>query len=98
MASFISNLWGSVFEPGTNGALIFATHASFACLQATLASLLYATRSYHFLFLSVISAGLWMAITWFVSELEKVKEWEREGERIRKLREGEKEGKEGKEE
>lgn len=91
MASFLSNLWGSVFLPGTNGALIFATHASFACLQATLASLLYATGSYHFLFLSVISAGLWVAIRWFVGEVEKVKE----GERIRELTKlGVKEGKE----
>lgn len=91
MASFFSDIWGSVFLPGTNGALIVATHASFACLQATLAALLYATGSYHFLFLSAISAGLWAAITWFVSELEKVKE----SERIQKLTElGEKEGKE----
>ena len=88
--SFLTSLWTSVFEPGTNQALIIATHASFACLQSTLAALLIATRSWHFVFLSLLCGGLWAAITWFVREVERVQEWEREGERLRKLREEEK--------
>lgn len=78
MAQFITDIWESVFTPGTNQSVVVATYASFAALQATLLALLVATRSWHFVFLSIICACLWAAIAWFVNELEAVKRAERE--------------------
>ncbi|EEY18350.1 conserved hypothetical protein [Verticillium alfalfae VaMs.102] len=69
MASFAENLWNSVFTPGTTPTLLYATNASFAALQLTLLALLAATRSIHFVILSVLCAGLWRAINWFAAEL-----------------------------
>lgn len=91
MANFLSDIWESVFHPGTNRSLVIATYASFAALQATLFALLVATRSYHFVFLSIICACLWITISWFINELEAVKKVEAEAERLRKLRQGEEE-------
>lgn len=70
---FIQDLWDSVFQPGTPPALVQATHASFALLLATLAWMVYHTGSIHFINLFVISAALWAAVTWFLSELAKAK-------------------------
>ncbi|KAF8543820.1 ER protein Pkr1-domain-containing protein [Trichophaea hybrida] len=86
MSQFISEIWASVFEPGTNRSVLVATYTSFATLQATLFALLLATRSWHFVFLSIICACLWSAVVWFVNELEAVKKVEAEAERIRELR------------
>lgn len=86
MSKFITDIWESVFEPGTNRSVILATYASFAALQTTLVALLIATRSWHFVFLNVICGGLWGAIVWFVNELEEVKRVETEAERLRKLK------------
>lgn len=71
MASFVGELWESVFTPGTTPTLLIATNVTFAALQAILAALLYVTFSIHFLILSVISAGLWTAINWFARELKE---------------------------
>lgn len=70
MASFLEDLWGSVFTPGTTPTLLIATNASFAALQFLLLILLLATYSVHFLILSILSAGLWYAINWFAQELQ----------------------------
>ncbi|KAL7267529.1 SMK killer toxin resistance protein [Rhizina undulata] len=86
MSQFISDIWASVFQPGTNSSLVLATHVSFALLQATLFLLLVATYSWHFVFLGAICAGLWAAITWFIREVEEIRRVEMEGERLRKLR------------
>lgn len=69
MASFVEELWNSIFTPGTTPTLLIATNASFAALQLVLLALLLATYSIHFLILSVICAGLWAAINWFANEL-----------------------------
>lgn len=86
MSQFINDIWNSVFEPGANQSVLIATYGSLAALQATLFALLLATRSWHFVFLSIVCACLWAAIVWFVNELEAVKKVETEAVRIRGLR------------
>lgn len=69
MASFVQELWESIFTPGPTPTLLIATNVTFAALQIVLAGLLFATYSIHFMVLSVISGGLWAAINWFAREL-----------------------------
>lgn len=83
MSKFFEDLWLSVFEPGTNKSLVLATHASFALLQTTFLLLIIGTRSLHFVVLSLICAGLWTAITWFIREVEAI----RKAEELEKERE-----------
>lgn len=89
MADFLSNLWNSVFTPGTTPTLLLATNATFALLQLLLFALLVATFSIHFLVLSVLSGGLWWSINWFAVELHAAQAKEEEAERLRKRRHGE---------
>lgn len=70
---FITDLWDSVFQPGTTPALIQATHGSFFLLMLVLGWMVYHTGSIHFINLFVIAGCLWAAVTWFLSELKKVK-------------------------
>ena len=70
MASFIEDLWSSVFTPGPTPSLLIATNATFAALQFLLLILLIATYSIHFLILSVLSGGLWYSINWFAREMQ----------------------------
>ena len=70
MANFFEELWNSVFTPGPTPTLLVATNASFAALQLILLALLVATYSVHFIVLSLLCAGLWWSINWFVAELE----------------------------
>ncbi|KAL2861283.1 ER protein Pkr1-domain-containing protein [Aspergillus pseudodeflectus] len=69
MASFIEDLWSSIFTAGPTPTLLFATNVSFAALQTLLLVLLLATYSIHFVFLSIISGGLWYMINWFAREV-----------------------------
>lgn len=71
MASFFSELWASIFTPGTTPTLLLATNISFAALQITLCVLLYVTSSIHFVFLNLIAGGLWAGVNWFVKEVEE---------------------------
>lgn len=73
MASFFSELWESVFQPGTNPALIKATHGSFVLLILSLLSLIYITRSIHFVNLLVIACILYGIVVWFIGELQQAK-------------------------
>lgn len=84
MASFIEELWTSIFTPGTTPTLLIATNASFAALQFLLLLLLIATYSIHFVILSVICMGLWAAINWFARELQIEKEKAEQQARIAK--------------
>ena len=70
MTDFLTNLWTSVFTPGTTPTLLVATNATFAALQVVLAALLLATWSIHFAILSVLCGGLWYSINWFAAELQ----------------------------
>lgn len=70
MASFMVDLFNSIFTPGPTSSLLLATNVSFAALQFVLFALLIATYSIHFVILSVLCGGLWWAINWFVSELK----------------------------
>ncbi|KAI9722625.1 MAG: hypothetical protein M1812_001556 [Candelaria pacifica] len=79
MSNFMTDLFISIFTPGPTSTLITATNASFLALQLVLFALLIATYSIHFLILSFLSAGLWWAINWFVSELRLQNERERKG-------------------
>jgi len=85
----MENLWGSVFTPGTTPTLLLATNATFGLLQLTLAGLLAATYSIHFVILSVLCAGLWWSINWFATELQAAQQKEEEAERIRKAKQRE---------
>lgn len=69
MAAFFEDLWTSVFTPGPTSTLLIATNVTFAGLQTILLALLIATYSVHFVVLSVLSAGLWLAINWFAKEV-----------------------------
>ncbi|KAI9847851.1 MAG: SMK killer toxin resistance protein [Sclerophora amabilis] len=70
MATFLTDLFGSIFTPGPTPTLLVATNLSFAGLQLVLGLLLFATHSIHFVVLSFLCAGLWWAINWFVTELQ----------------------------
>ncbi|KAI1382250.1 Pkr1-domain-containing protein [Hypoxylon crocopeplum] len=70
MAGFMTELWESIFTPGTTPTLLVATNATFACLQLVLLALLVATYSIHFIVLSFLCGGLWWAINWFAAELK----------------------------
>lgn len=70
MATFVTELWESIFTPGPTPTLLIATNVTFAALQLVLALLLFATQSIHFVVLSAISGGLWWAINWFARELK----------------------------
>lgn len=84
MADFLTNLWESVFTPGTTPTLLIATNVTFASLQALLLGLLIATSSIHFAILSVLCGGLWYSINWFAKELQAAQRAEDEAERLRK--------------
>ena len=71
MASFLEELWNSIFTPGPTPTLLVATNAAFAALQLLLLVLLIATYSLHFLVLSVLCGGLWYSINWFATEISK---------------------------
>lgn len=70
MASFVEDLWSSIFTPGPTPTLLIATNVAFAALQLVLFALLLATYSLHFIALSIISGGLWYAINWFAAEVK----------------------------
>ncbi|RYP87333.1 hypothetical protein DL769_000537 [Monosporascus sp. CRB-8-3] len=84
MASFVENLWESIFTPGTTPTLLVATNITFACLQVVLLVLLIATYSIHLVILSSLCAGLWWSINWFAAELKVAQEKE-ERERAQQL-------------
>ena len=88
MADFLSNLWSSVFTPGTTPTLLVATNVTFGALQALLFGLLFATSSIHFAILSVLCAGLWWSINWFATELSAAQTKEAEAEKLRKRKKG----------
>ena len=71
MASFLEDLWNSVFTPGPTPTLLYATNITFGALLMLLLVLLISTWSIHFFILSILSAGLWGAINWFASEIRK---------------------------
>lgn len=73
MASFLEDLWNSIFTPGPTPTLLVATNATFAALQLLLFILLVATHSIHFFVLSVLSGGLWWSINWFANEINTAK-------------------------
>lgn len=78
MAAFFIDLAQSIFTPGPTASLVLATNVSFAALQLVLFVLLVSTFSIHFAILSVLSAGLWAGINWFVKELAVVRAQEAE--------------------
>jgi hypothetical protein len=86
MATFMTDLWESIFTPGPTPTLLIAANASFGALQVTLFGLFLATYSAHFIALSVICAGVWWGINWFAVELRKAQAAEEEAARIRKAR------------
>lgn len=91
MADFLSNLWSSVFTPGTTPTLLIATNVSFGALQVILFGLLVATYSIHFAILSVLCGGLWWSINWFATELKAAQAKESEAEKLRNRKKGDSE-------
>lgn len=86
MATFLENLWESIFTAGPTPTLLVATNATFAALQVLLFILLIATYSVHFVILSGLTAGLWWAINWFANEIRAAQAKEEEAKRIREAR------------
>jgi hypothetical protein len=87
MASFVEDLWSSIFTPGPTPTLLIATNISFAALQLIFFALLLATYSLHFVALSIISGGLWFSINWFAAEVRLAQQaQEAEKEKDRKTR------------
>jgi hypothetical protein len=78
MSTFLVDLFQSIFTPGPTSSLVLATNVSFACLQLVLLVLLLTTYSIHFVILSILSAGLWWGINWFVNEIRILKATEEE--------------------
>lgn len=70
MASFVQDLWESIFTAGPTPTLLIATNVTFGALQLVLAALLFATYSIHFVILSGLCGGLWVGINWFARELQ----------------------------
>jgi len=91
MASFFEQLWESIFTPGPTPTLLVATNASFAALQLLLFVMLLATKSIHFIILSLLCGGLWWSINWFAVEIRAAQAKEEEAKRIREARRGGKE-------
>ncbi|RDL34530.1 Pkr1-domain-containing protein [Venustampulla echinocandica] len=85
MSAFLTDLFQSIFTPGPTPALLVATNVAFACLQTILFLLLIGTYSIHFVILSVLSAGLWGSINWFVAELKAAEAREAEKKRLQEL-------------
>ncbi|KAK6355169.1 SMK killer toxin resistance protein [Orbilia brochopaga] len=83
--SYPSDLFRAIFTPGAPPALLLATNVSFACLQLTLLVLLFATASFHFFFLSLLCAGVWGGINWFVREVNALQRIERQADEIRRV-------------
>ncbi|PKS10557.1 hypothetical protein jhhlp_002311 [Lomentospora prolificans] len=76
MASFIQDLWESIFVAGPTPTLLKAANGTFAALQLLLAILLLTTQSIHFIILSILCGGLWWSINWFAAELKIYQERE----------------------
>lgn len=83
MASFVEDLWSSIFTPGPTPTLLVATNATFAALQVLLFALLLATYSIHFVVLSFLCGALWWSINWFAREVRETQAREEEKERQR---------------
>ncbi|CDR41284.1 CYFA0S07e00276g1_1 [Cyberlindnera fabianii] len=69
MISFLTELWESIFTPGTTPTLVLATHATFALLVVTLTVFAFLTKSIHIINLLVLSLVLWGILTWFINEI-----------------------------
>ncbi|KAL8688558.1 MAG: hypothetical protein Q9218_005566 [Villophora microphyllina] len=93
MATFLTDLFTSIFTPGPTQSLLLATNVSFAALQTVFLVLLILTYSVHFIVLSGLCAGLWWSINWFAAELEIARKAEKEretkeSEQVRRQRHG----------
>lgn len=88
MASFVEDLWASIFTPGPTPTLLIATNVTFASLQVLLFALLLATHSIHFVVLSFLSAALWWSINWFAQEVRQAQEAEKERQSNKERAEG----------
>ena len=86
MASFMVDLWESIFTPGPTAPLLKAANASFASLQLVLLALLLATHNVHCVVLSVLCAGLWWSVNWFAAELRIAQEEEEKKKKKKKTR------------
>ncbi|CAG8901801.1 unnamed protein product [Penicillium egyptiacum] len=87
MASFMEDLWSSIFTPGPTPTLLIATNVTFAALQLIFFALLLATYSLHFVALSVLSGGLWWSINWFAAEV-RIAQQAQEAEKEKQESEG----------
>ena len=89
MTNFFVELFGSIFTPGPTPTLLVATNVSFAALQLVLLTLLIGTYSIHFVVLSLLCAGLWFSINWFVNELQAANAREDNAKRSRRMKDSE---------
>lgn len=76
MGFFFVDLWESIFTPGTTPTLIKATHGSFVLLILSLLFLIWNALNIHTVMLLIIALCLWGTLTWFIGEVEKIKQEE----------------------
>jgi hypothetical protein len=69
MASIAASLWDSIITPGPTPILVRAMNISFAALLALLIPLIFFTKNIHVFFLTILAAGLWIAMQWYVLAL-----------------------------
>ncbi|WFD31657.1 hypothetical protein MSPP1_002696 [Malassezia sp. CBS 17886] len=70
MDSVLAGVWESVFHEGVNSPTHNVMNVAFCALFLTLLGLLVATGGNgHVIALLFLSAGLFLAINWFISEL-----------------------------
>lgn len=72
MLTFLTELWESIFTPGTTPTLVLATHATFGVLVLTLSIFAFLSKSIHIINLLVLSLVLWGILTWFINELDTI--------------------------
>jgi hypothetical protein len=73
MGNFFVDLWDSIFTPGTTPTLVKATHGSFVLLILSLLFLIWNALNIHTVMLLIIALCLWGTLTWFISEVAKLK-------------------------
>jgi hypothetical protein len=64
MTSIATSLWDSIFTPGPTPILVRAMNISFLALIGLLLPLIYVTQNIHVVFLTILAAGLWIAMQW----------------------------------
>ncbi|GMM51127.1 hypothetical protein DASB73_020850 [Starmerella bacillaris] len=69
---YFTELWNSVFNEGITSAQETTITVTFASLVIINFLLLYVTKSIHFVFIQILTLGLWWGMKWFLAEYKEV--------------------------